>query len=194
VRLGIAIGSSNDRSQPRSAMCAPVVRHALASIEPAIFFLSPGAVIPPSLKVGFGACRKIVGPGHFECSSRSFKAVCRAILVLSRAARIRPHVPFPLLDSVRDAGAVGDHPDPDPGKANVPSLRPIVDAFAGEGGHRPIEARNRRSRKPLGIVGPSLGCTCRRFLLQVRWASGRVVTRHRPDDQAHGRAADRALA
>ena len=38
-------GSSNDRSQPYSAMRVPVVRDGIAAIEAAAFFRSPGLVI-----------------------------------------------------------------------------------------------------------------------------------------------------
>jgi hypothetical protein len=64
---GSGMDSSNGRFQPRSATSAPrrfpVRRHALASIEVAIFLGRPVALIAPRLEIGLGTLRQ----KHFPC-------------------------------------------------------------------------------------------------------------------------------
>jgi hypothetical protein len=66
---------------------------------------------------------------------------------------IEANAPFPLVDIMRQAGALGDRADAGLALINVPAfLMSIWFAAAGDGGHDPLKRGTLGIRKPLGIA------------------------------------------
>ena len=63
---GSGIGSSKRALPPAIRHQAPIMRHALAAIEAAIFFGRPIPIVSPFLNIGLGALRQEHAPGGFE--------------------------------------------------------------------------------------------------------------------------------
>jgi hypothetical protein len=84
--------------------------------------------------------RQTVAPSSLERRAGGLKACNTSIPLLARPpARVEPAMPLPGLCGIRDARALDDHADANAGIVDVPSHAPILDAFAGEGGHAPLK-------------------------------------------------------
>jgi hypothetical protein len=114
----------------------------------------PSCVLPPFLEVGRAALWQIVAPRRVKRRARRLKACCGAVpLVAGIAARIEAANPLPLIGRRRGARALDDYTDSHSVILDVPGLRPVVDALAGEGGHGGIEAQRLRLDNRLSSGG-----------------------------------------
>lgn len=94
--LGTGIGSSNARFQPRSGTCPPIMRHALAAVEAAIFLSRPIALVLARLKIGLGVLRQKSAPSRLEIGARLVERGRGAALMFSgMGSRIKPAAPGP---------------------------------------------------------------------------------------------------
>jgi hypothetical protein len=131
----------------------PDWRHALAPIKATIFFSRPGLLIAPRLKIGFGPVQQEDGPCRLEIGACLVESRRRASGALARmAAGVEAAMPLPGLPGIRDARALDDQADPDPGIMDVPSHGSVIDALAGEDGRGPMMARPAARVKPQDIM------------------------------------------
>jgi hypothetical protein len=138
----------DDRISPRKGIPSSNSVSVKASVRRAPTFHIPGgpiALIAPFLEIGFAHRRQDPAPSCLEpCASLFEGGRGTAPIVAGLHARIETAAPFPLLDVDRAARSASDRADMGVTVVDVPAVRALGIAAAGEGGHDPSFRRSGR--------------------------------------------------